>query len=67
MIVAVVTRVHGFSANQVFRRWQAFECGELSESGPSAPALLPVTVAVPSSGDARFDQFRACWAADDPR
>ena len=49
--VALVARAHGLNANQLFKWRQAFERGELADSAVSAQALLPVTIAAPSTAE----------------
>ena len=47
--VALVARAHGLNANQLFKWRRAFERGELVDSAVSPHALLPVTIAAPST------------------
>ena len=56
--VALVARVHGVNANQVFRWRRAFERGELVDStaastAAASNALLPVTIAALSEAEIR--------------
>src|SRR5664279_2613241 len=47
--VALVARAHGLNANQLFKWRRAFERGELVDLAVSPHALLPVTIAAPST------------------
>jgi transposase len=49
--VALVARAHGLNANQLFKWRRAFERGELAGSTVSSQALLPVTIAAPSTAE----------------
>jgi transposase len=49
--VALVARAHGINANQLFKWRRAFERGELADSPVSSQALLPVTIAAPSTAE----------------
>ena len=49
--VALVARAHGLNANQLFKWRRAFERGELADSPVSSQALLPVTIAAPSTAE----------------
>ncbi len=51
--VALVARVHGLNANQVFKWRRAFERGELLDSSATSAALLPVTLAAPTETEIR--------------
>ena len=42
--VAEIARAHGVNANQVFKWRRLFEKGQLGDAGPTARALLPVTI-----------------------
>jgi len=45
--VALLARVHGVNANQVFKWRRAFGRGELAEHAAASTALPPVTVSAP--------------------
>ena len=45
--VALVARVHGVNANQVFKWRRALTRGELSEPAAASTSLLPVVMAAP--------------------
>ncbi len=46
--VALVARVHGVNANQIFKRRRALKRGELNEPAARSTALLPVVLSAPS-------------------
>ena len=49
--VALVARAHCLNADQLFKWRRAFERGELADSTVSFQALLPVTIAAPSTAE----------------